>query len=82
MELYQLTAEKLSGMLAKGECSSVELTRSVLDRIERKDGEIGAYLTVCKDEALKKAAEVDAKRASGEQLHPLAGIPIGIKENI
>lgn len=82
MELYQLTAEKLSGMLAKGECSSVELTRSVLDRIERKDGEIGAYLTVCKDEALKKAAEVDAKRASGEQLHPLAGIPIGIKDNI
>ncbi|HIV19247.1 MAG TPA: Asp-tRNA(Asn)/Glu-tRNA(Gln) amidotransferase subunit GatA [Candidatus Merdivicinus intestinigallinarum] len=82
MELYQLTAEQLSAMLAKKECSSEELTRSVLKRIEQKDGEIGAYLTVCGEEALKKAAEVDAKRAAGEQLHPLAGIPVGIKDNI
>lgn len=82
MELYQLTAEKLSAMLANKECSSEELTRSVLNRIEQKDGEIGAYLTVCKEEALKKAAEVDAKRAAGEVLHPLAGIPMGIKDNI
>ena len=69
-------------MLAKKECSSEELTRSVLNRIEQKDGEIGAYLTVCGEEALKKAAEVDAKRAAGENLHPLAGIPVGIKDNI
>ncbi|HIS76220.1 MAG TPA: Asp-tRNA(Asn)/Glu-tRNA(Gln) amidotransferase subunit GatA [Candidatus Merdivicinus excrementipullorum] len=82
MELYQLTAEQLSAMLAKKECSSEELTRSVLNRIEQKDGEIGAYLTVCGEEALKKAAEVDAKRAAGENLHPLAGIPVGIKDNI
>ena len=69
-------------MLAKKECSSEELTRSVLNRSEQKDGEIGAYLTVCGEEALKKAAEVDAKRAAGENLHPLAGIPVGIKDNI
>ena len=40
MELYQLTAEKLSELLEKKECSSVELTQSVLDRIKAKDGEI------------------------------------------
>lgn len=82
MELYQLTAEKLSELLAKKECSSVELTQSVLDRIKAKDGEIGAYLTVCGEEALKKAAEVDEKREKGESLSALAGIPMGIKDNI
>lgn len=82
MELYQLTAEKLSELLAKKECSSVELTQSVLDRIKAKDREIGAYLTVCEEEALKKAAEVDEKREKGESLSALAGIPMGIKDNI
>ena len=82
MELYQLTAEKLSELLEKKECSSVELTQSVLDRIKAKDGKIGAYLTVCEKEALKKAAEVDEKREKGESLSALAGIPMGIKDNI
>lgn len=82
MELYQLTAEKLSELLEKKECSSVELTQSVLDRIKAKDREIGAYLTVCEEEALKKAAEVDEKREKGESLSALAGIPMGIKDNI
>ena len=82
MELYQLTAEKLSELLAKKECSSVELTQSVLDRIQKKDPEIGAYLIVSGEEALKKAAEVDEKRGKGETLSPLAGIPMGIKDNI
>ena len=82
MELYQLTAEKLSELLAKKECSSVELTQSVLDRIQKRDPEIGAYLTVSGEEALKKAAEVDEKRGKGETLSPLAGIPMGIKDNI
>ncbi len=82
MELYQLTAEKLSAMLANKECTSEELTQSVLRRIEAKEPEIKAYLTVCGEEALKKAKEVDQKRAAGEKLHPLAGIPMGIKDNI
>ena len=82
MELYQLTAEKLSDMLANKECSSVEVTQSVLGRIESKEPEIGAYLTVCREEALNRAAEIDEKRAKGESLSRLAGIPVGIKDNI
>ncbi len=82
MELYQLTAEKLSAMLAARECSSEEVTRSVLSRMEQKEPEIAAYVTICGEEALKQAAAVDARRAAGEALHPLAGIPIGIKDNI
>lgn len=80
--LYKKSAAELSKMLKKGECSSVELTKSVLDRIEATDERVGAYVTVCADEALKTAAEIDAKRAGKEELSPLAGIPIAIKDNI
>lgn len=82
MELYKLQASELSQMLQNKDCSSVELTKSVLGRIDAKEDEIGAYLSVGREGALKKAAQVDERRAKGESLHPLAGIPVGIKDNI
>ncbi len=82
MELYRMTATELSEMIAHKKISSVELTRSVLDRIASRDKEIGAYLTVDEEGALAQAAKVDAKLAAGESLSPLAGIPLGIKDNI
>ncbi len=82
MELYEMSANELSLMLREKKCSSEEITRSVLDRIKSTDDKVGAYLTVCEENALSKAREVDAKFAKGEQLSPLAGIPIGIKDNI
>lgn len=81
MELYEYSAHELSKMLSDGKCSSEELTKSVLDRAKATDDKVGAYLTVCEEKALEKAREVDAKRGK-ETLHPLAGIPIGIKDNI
>lgn len=81
MELYEYSAHELSKMLAEKKCSSEELTKSVLDRAAATDEKVGAYLTICGEEALKKAREVDEKRGK-EALHPLAGIPIGIKDNI
>lgn len=82
MELYQYTATELSAMLREKKCSSVEVTRSVLDRIAAVEPKVEAYITVTGDEALAKAAQVDEKRAAGEPLSALAGIPIGIKDNI
>ena len=82
MELYRLTASELSRMMQKKEVSSAEITRSVFDRIAQKEPEIEAYITLDEEGALKKAAEVDEKRAKGESLPPLAGIPVGIKDNI
>ena len=82
MELFEHTAAQLSDMLAKKECSSEELTASVFDRIHSIEPEIGAYITLCEDLALKQAKDVDARRISGEELAPLAGIPIGVKDNI
>ena len=80
--LYTKSASELSAMLKKGECSSVELTKSVLGRIAETESKVDAYTEVCEEAALKKAAEVDEKFAKGEQLAPLAGIPIAVKDNI
>lgn len=82
MELFNKTAVELSEMLKSKQISSVELTKSVFDRIENVEDKIEAYVTLDKESALKKAEEIDYKRAQGEILNDLAGIPIGIKDNI
>ncbi len=82
MEMYQYTATELSSMLKKKECSAVEVTESVLKRVHAVENQVNAYVTVTEELALKKAEEVDQKRAAGEPLHDLAGIPIAIKDNI
>lgn len=69
-------------MLRNKEISASELTESVYDRIAGTDGKINAYITLDKENALAQAAAVDKKIADGEELSPLAGIPIGIKDNI
>ena len=81
MKLYEKNAAELSAMLQKKECSAVELTQDVLERIEEKESAVGAYVTRCED-CLDQAKAVDDARAAGKELHPLAGIPIGIKDNI
>ena len=81
-DILKLTVTELSDKLAAGELSSAELTGAYLDRISEKEGDVGAYLTVCADEAVKAAAAIDARRASGEKLSALAGIPVGIKDNM
>lgn len=82
MELYCNTATELAAMLRKKECSAVEITNSVFGRIDAVESKVGAYITLQKQAALEKAAEVDKKLAAGETLPPLAGIPIAIKDNI
>ena len=81
MELFEQTASVLSEMLQKKECSAVELCQSVQGRIAAVEEKVGAYVTQCED-VLAQAEAVDNARAAGESLHPLAGIPIGIKDNI
>lgn len=69
-------------MIKNKEISSAELTKSVFDRIKAVEGNVDAYLTLDEENAMKKAAEIDEKLAKGEELSPLAGIPVGIKDNI
>ena len=82
MELYRKPAHELSKLLAKKEISARELTGQVLEQIELKDKELGAFITVTAEKALETAREVDEKRAKGEELPLLAGIPLALKDNI
>ena len=70
----------MADALAKGETTSVALTQAHLDRINSVDSKVKAFLHVDKGGALAQAAEVDAKRAKGEKLSPLAGIPLALKD--
>ncbi len=79
-DLTRLSAAALAERLAAGEVSSVEATRAHLDRIAAVDGVVHAFLHVSEETALATAADVDARRAAGEELHPLAGVPIAVKD--
>ena len=82
LELFERNACELSDMLKNKEISSVELTQSIFSRIKAVDDKVNSYVTLNEEEALKEAQEIDRKRANGEQLSDIAGIPIGIKDNI
>ena len=78
-DLTRLSAAALADALAKGEVSSVEATRAHLERIAAVDGDVHAFLHVS-DHALDVAADIDRRRAAGEELGPLAGVPLAIKD--
>lgn len=80
--LLKNSALQLAHMLAEGEITSVELTTACLQRIEAFDPQVNAFLFVDREGALETAQQVDDARARGQQLHPLAGVPIAIKDNI
>ena len=79
MALIHETAASLAASLAAGDVSSVEVTQAHLDRIAAVDGDVHAYLHVSSS-ALETAAAIDARRAAGEKLHELAGVPVAIKD--
>ncbi|MBU3994956.1 MAG: Asp-tRNA(Asn)/Glu-tRNA(Gln) amidotransferase subunit GatA [Actinobacteria bacterium] len=79
-DLIRMTAAELAGVLASGEVSSEEATRAHLDRISEVDGELHAFLATNHEASLHAARAVDARRASGEKLGELAGVPIAIKD--
>jgi len=81
MELNRLTIKQASDKLAKGEISSVELTKACLERIKQVDNKIKACLTVCEKEAMKMASDADERSKKGEK-GDLLGIPCLIKDNI
>lgn len=81
-DLVKKSAAELVNLLASKTVSSVELTQAFLDRIDAVDGTIHSYLHVTRDQALAVAAEVDRRRAAGEQLPKLAGLPIAVKDNL
>jgi aspartyl-tRNA(Asn)/glutamyl-tRNA(Gln) amidotransferase subunit A len=80
MQLEQFSAVELGQKIAQGEFSSREVTGYFLERIARLDGQIGSMLSISPESAQQQAASVDARISQGEQLGPLAGVPITVKD--
>jgi aspartyl-tRNA(Asn)/glutamyl-tRNA(Gln) amidotransferase subunit A len=80
MSLIKLTAAELAAKIAGGEVSAVEVAQAHLDRIGQVDGSVRAFLHVDAEGALAAAEAVDQKRAAGEALGPLAGVPLAMKD--
>jgi aspartyl-tRNA(Asn)/glutamyl-tRNA(Gln) amidotransferase subunit A len=79
-DITRLSAAELAHALGSREVSSVEAVQAHLDRIAAVDAEVHAYLHVDGDGAIAAARAVDQRRASGEDLHVLAGVPIAVKD--
>jgi aspartyl-tRNA(Asn)/glutamyl-tRNA(Gln) amidotransferase subunit A len=79
-ELISLSAAEIAHRVSTGDVSATEVTQAHLDRISAVDGSVHAFLHVDVDGALLAAKSVDAKRAAGETLSPLAGVPLAMKD--
>lgn len=82
MDIFDLSALELGRKIKSSEVSVIEATTAYLDKIEKQDSEYNSYITVLREQALNRAAEVQKKIDSGEFNSPLAGVPVAIKDNI
>ena len=81
-ELCFAPARELARLIADRRLSSVELTRTYLERIQRFDSSLRAYITVDEDRALSHARHADEALSRGDVLGPLHGLPLALKDNI
>ena len=79
MEPFRLTIPEASALLAEKKLSAVELTESVLARLDAVEPQVRSFITATPETALDQAARADRLRASGEA-HPLCGVPVAIKD--
>ncbi len=82
LRLYELTAHELSELLRKREISSRDIVDDIYDRIEDVEEKVRAYITLTKEEALKQAEEADRRLKENDNVGPLTGIPIAVKDNM
>ena len=81
MKLYELTIHQAHQLLKNREVSSLELTRAVLEHIEKTEEKVHAFVSVTADQALIQAAQAD-ERIKGDDSTPLTGVPVTIKDNM
>ena len=81
MDIKDMTALELGAAIRKGEISAVEAAKFSLSQIDQYDGKFSCFVTV-QDDVLQRAEEVQQKISSGEYTSPLAGVPMGIKDNM
>lgn len=82
MTLSDMSLSALRQALQQKQLSSREVTEAYLSVIEKQEPAVGAFVTVTAEKALETADSIDQRRAAGELLPPLAGIPVAVKDNI
>jgi len=82
MDITELTVHELKEKLDKKEFTITQIVKAYTEKIAEKEEKIGAFITPLTDEAIEQAKEIENKVNSGEIKGSLAGIPIGIKDNI
>src|ERR1700676_1345213 len=80
MELSSLTIDAVRSAVQERKITATALAEAFYSKIEKEDPRIGAFLTLSKDRALEQAARMDSLAAKGEELPPLGGVPVGIKD--
>ncbi len=76
----ELTAHEIRDAIRKGNLTAVAVTESCLERIAAIDSKVQAYVDVWAEHALEQAESVDKRLAKGEEVGPLAGVPVGLKD--
>ena len=82
MSAVPSTAVDIAAAVRAGDVSAAEVVESHLAAIDAREAELHACNTVLADEARAGAARIDAARAAGEELGPLAGVPVALKDNM
>ena len=80
MKLEELSGVKLGSLVKKGEVSPTEVINYFAQRIEKRDPSINAFTYTKIDEALAEAAKLEKKIKSGEDVGPLCGVPVALKD--
>src|SRR5258708_16986134 len=75
-----LTIDEIRGAISEDRTTGTALATEFYDRIGKEASEIGAFLTLCEERALKQAGLIDQMAAEGQPLPPLAGVPVAIKD--
>ena len=82
MDLTSLTVDAARSAVQERKTTALALAEAHYARIQKEDGQIGAYLTLSKERALEQADRMDRMAAEGKTLPPLGGVPVGIKDVI
>ncbi|MCR5691980.1 MAG: Asp-tRNA(Asn)/Glu-tRNA(Gln) amidotransferase subunit GatA [Eubacterium sp.] len=83
MDFYNMTALELGRQIQAGRCKVRDLVEGLLERIQRQEREINAYISLAEpQELLARAEEIQANINSGKLQGPLAGVPVAVKDNI
>src|SRR5437764_10266318 len=80
MQLDQLSIDEARSAVQERTTTALALTEAHYARIEKEDGQIGAFLTLCKERALEPADRIDRMATEGKPLPPLGGVPVAVKD--